>query len=88
MPAFLEKALPVVLNALGSVAMLITVGMLAILVGGIGAFFGFAFAWQFHLSDSLRYGAMALGALVAPVWLGSWLWLRVFKSDDNPPRSS
>jgi hypothetical protein len=62
--------------------------MLAILVGGIGAFLGFAFAWQFHLPDSLRYGAMALRALMAPVWLGAWLWLRVIKSDDDPPRSS
>jgi hypothetical protein len=88
MPAFFEKALPIVLNVLGSVAMLITIGMLAILVGAIGAFIGFAFAWEYHFSASLQYGAMALCALVAPVWLGVWLWRRVIRSDDDPPRLS
>jgi hypothetical protein len=88
MPAFFEKALPIVLNALGSVAMLITIGMLAILVGAIGAFFGFAFAWEHDFPASLRYGVMAVCALLAPVWLGVWLWLRVIRSDDDPPRSS
>jgi hypothetical protein len=88
MPAFFEKALPIVLNALGSVIMLITIGMLAILVGAIGAFFGFAFAWEHHFPVSLQYGVMASCALLAPVWLGVWLWLRFMKLDDGPPRSS
>jgi hypothetical protein len=88
MPAFFEKALPIVLDTLGSVAMLITIGMLAILVGAIGAFFGHAFAWEHHLPDSLRYGVVALGALLAPAWLGVWLWLRYIRLDDGPPRSS
>jgi EamA domain-containing membrane protein RarD len=88
MPAFFEKALPVVLNALGSVIMLITVGMLAILVGAIGAFFGFAFAWQRNLPVSVQYGLMALCAILAPIGLGVWLWQRFMKLDDGPPRSS
>jgi hypothetical protein len=88
MPTFSEKALLIVLNTLGSVAMLITIGMLAILVGGVGAFFGFAFAWQYHLPASLQYGAMVLCAILAPLWLGAWLWLRVIKPDDDPPCSS
>jgi hypothetical protein len=88
MPSFFEKALPIVLDALGSVAMLMTIGMLAILVGGIGAFFGYAFASAHHLHDSLRYGVVVLGALLAPVWVGVWLWLRYINLDDGPPRSS
>jgi hypothetical protein len=88
MPAFFANALRIVLDALGSVAMLMTIGMLAILVAGIGAFVGFAFGWEFHLPVSLQYGAMALCALLAPVWLGAWLWQRVVKSDDDPPRPS
>jgi len=88
MRAFFEKTLPIVLNALASVAMLTTIGMLIILVGGIGAFVGFAFAWELHLRESLQYGAIALCAILAPVWLGLWLWPRVIRPDDDPPRSS
>jgi hypothetical protein len=67
MQTFFEKALLFVLNALGSVAMLITIGMLALLVGAIGAFFGFAFAWENHFPASLQYGPMVLCAVLAPV---------------------
>ena len=86
--ALFEKALPIVLNALGSVAMLMTIGMLAIMVGAIGAFFGFAFAWEYHFPRSLQFGAIALCALLAPLWLGARLWLWFIKLDDDPPRSS
>jgi hypothetical protein len=88
MRAYLDKILPNVLNGAASVTMLITVGMLAILVGAIGAFVGFAFAFLWGLSGSIQYGVIALCALVAPVWLGVWLWLRWIKPDDVPPRSS
>ena len=44
------------LDALGSVAMLITVGMLITLVGAVGAFFGFIYAGQHNLPDSAQYG--------------------------------
>ena len=88
MRAFFEKALPIVLNALGSVAMLITICMLVILVGAIGAFFGFAYTKEYDLPVSLQRGAMALCAILAPVWLGVWLWRRVIRPDDDPPRSS
>jgi hypothetical protein len=88
MPAFFDKALPIVLNALGSVAMLMTIGMLAILVGAIGAFVGFAFAWEYHFPHSLQYGAMVLCAILAPLWLSARLWLWFIKLDDEPPRAS
>ncbi len=77
----------IALDALGSVAMLITIGMLITLVGAVGAFFGFIYASQHNLPDSAQYGLAALCALVAPVLLGVWLWRRVIRPDDDPPRS-
>ena len=41
MQTFSKKVLIIALDALGSVAMLITVGMLITLVGAVGALFGF-----------------------------------------------
>jgi hypothetical protein len=88
MRAFFEKALPSVLNGLAPVVTLITFGMLAILVAAVGAFFGFVYTKDRGFPDSLQYGAIALCALVAPVWLGVWLWRRAIRPDDEPPGSS
>jgi hypothetical protein len=88
MRAFFDKALLIVLDGLASVTMLITVGMLAILAGGVGAFVGFALAYQYGLSGSIRYGVIVLCALLAPVWIGVWLWQRWIKPDDVPPKSN
>jgi hypothetical protein len=88
MRTLFDKILLVVLDGLASVTALITVGMLAILVGAIGAFFGFVIAFQWDLSGSIRYGVIVLCAVVAPVWLGVWLWQRWIKPDDVTPPSS
>lgn len=89
MRTFFEKALAIALDALASVAALITIGMLAVLVAAFGALFGFVIVNQSHFSDSLQYGVMALCALLMPVLVGLQLWRRVFKKlDDEPPRSS
>jgi len=83
-----KKALAIVLDALGSVAMLITIGMLTVLVGAAGALLGFIYAAQFDFSVSAQYGLAALCALLVPVCLGVWLWRRVVRLDDDPPRSN
>ena len=85
MPAFLEKALLIVLNTLGVVAGLITIGVLALMVGAVGAFLGYVFAVQNHLPVFLQYGAMAVFGLLAPVWLATWLWQNLVRPDDEPP---
>jgi hypothetical protein len=68
--------------------MLITVGMLAILVGAFGALIGFIYARQHDFPVSIQYGVAALCALLAPVLLGVWLWRKIIRPDDGPPRSS
>ena len=88
MPASRDKLLLFVLDALGSIAGLITLGMLALMLGTIGAFLGHVLAWRYDLPDSLDYGAMVVGALLFPVWLGLWLWQRVIRPDDDPPPSA
>jgi hypothetical protein len=55
MQTFSKKALEIVLDALGSVAMLITVGMLAILVGAFGALIGFIYARQHDFPASIQW---------------------------------
>ena len=88
MRTFWEKALLIALDALGSVALLITAGMLAFLVGSVGAFFGFMYAKQHDFPVSVQYGVAAICALLLPVWLCVWLWQRAIRPDDEPPRSS
>jgi hypothetical protein len=88
MRTLFDKILLIVLDGLGSVAALITVGMLAILAGGVGAFLGFIITFQWDLSDSVRYGVVVLCALLAPVWIGVWLWQQWIKPDDVPPKSN
>ena len=88
MRTFSNKVLIILLDALGSVAMLITVGMLVTLVGAAGALLGFFYASQHGFPGFAQYGLAALCALLAPVLLGVWLWQQVIKPDDDPPRSS
>jgi hypothetical protein len=86
-----EKALLIALDALGGVALLITIGMVAILVGSIGAFLGSIYAELNGFSDSMQYGMLAIGALLAPVWLCVWLWRlwrRAVRPDNETPQSS
>jgi hypothetical protein len=87
MPAFFKKALLIVLDALGSGAMVITIGMLAVLVGGFGAFVGFAFAFNFDLPDPLRHGVVALCTILMPVLVGVrlWQWWQATPNDEPPP---
>jgi hypothetical protein len=88
MRTLFDKILLIVLDGLASVTALITIGMLAILVGAVGAFFGFAITFDWGLSDSIRYGVIVLCAVVAPVWLGVRLWQWWNKADDAPPKSN
>lgn len=89
--SFFEKALLIALDALGGVALLITIGMVATLVGSIGAMFGSSYARQHDLSVSMQYGVTAIAALLAPLWLCAWLWRlwqRAVKPDDQTPQSN
>jgi hypothetical protein len=89
MRSFSEKALLIALDALGAVAVLITIGTVVIIVGSIGAFLGFSYAQQHDLSASAQHGVVAIGALLAPVWLCAWLWRvwqRVVRPDDGSTR--
>jgi hypothetical protein len=86
MRSFYEKALLVALDALGSLAMVITIGMLAILFGAIGAFVGYIYARD--LPAPMQYGVVAICALLAPVWLGVWLWRQIIKLDNDTSQSS
>lgn len=88
MRTFWEKALLIALDTLGSVALLITAGMLAFLVGSVGAFFGFLYAKQHDFPVSVQYGVAAICALLLPVWLCVWLWQWAIRPDDEPPQSS
>jgi hypothetical protein len=87
MRTFINRALPIVLDALASVAMVGTIGMLATIVGALGATFGFLYAEQHDFPVPLQYGAAAFCAIVTPVLLGVWLWRRAIKPDDDPPQS-
>jgi len=88
MRALFDKALPIVLNGLGSVAVLVTFCMLAIIVGAVGAFFGFGYAEEHGFPIAVQRVAMVLCAVLAPVWLGIWLWRSIIRPDDEPPSSS
>jgi hypothetical protein len=88
MRTLFDKILLIVLDGLATVTAVITIGMLAILAGGVGAFFGFMITFQWDLSGSIRYGVIVLCALVAPVLLGVRLWQWWNKADDAPPPSS
>ena len=88
--SFFEKALVIALDALGAVALLATIGTVAILIGSIGALLGSIYARQHDLSVPMQYGVMAIGALLAPASLCAWLWglwRRVVKPDDETPQS-
>jgi len=91
MRSFFQKALLIALDSLGAVAVLITIGMIAIIVGSIGAILGYVYATLQGFSDPVRYGVVAAGALLAPVWLCVWLWRlsqQAIRPDDDPSQSS
>lgn len=88
MQTFFKKALIFVLDAASVVVGLITIAMLATLVGAAGALFGLFYAEQHDFSESTQYRLEVICALLAPVWLGIWLWRRAIKHDDDPPGSN